>query len=479
MGASPASDGAPDAIVVGAGIAGLSAAYTLARSGHDVTVLERNDRLGGRTYLKQKHGISFSVGTACLDFDGFGPMLRQVYADLGIEPRPIPAPFSAAWSEHGTYLGEEGMLLHLVRAAGLEALNNLVDAAAAAAAAYVPLPDTRLTDQLAQLDAETGRAWLTRMGVSDTLIGHLNVDVRAIFGASVDDISALAIISVAPFIMPVSQRLEETDVESLRQVTGFDPAGVGFHGFARGVYEVVDRIAQALGDRIRLGHEVLAVERQGDGIRVKVRIGGDERVIDAPLLISAVQAPAARRLLGDAIEPERQGLLEAVDYTPLAIVSLFSDTPIFDQAFVLHAPDGGRISYYMDPTWFPRGHGDWAHGDRRVLNALIVPQSAADRRILAESDRDLIDIALGEIDALIPGVHTKVTDTEVTRHPLYSPVLRPGIYRDLQRLHALNRPPVLLAGDYLRAPHFEAAAETGRLVAEAADAAPSGRMAVG
>src|SRR3954451_19902974 len=38
------------AIVVGAGLAGLTAAYELRRAGFDVTVLEARDRIGGRVY---------------------------------------------------------------------------------------------------------------------------------------------------------------------------------------------------------------------------------------------------------------------------------------------------------------------------------------------------------------------------------------------------------------------------------------------
>jgi monoamine oxidase len=36
--------------VVGAGLAGLSAAYELRRRGYDVRVLEASDRVGGRTW---------------------------------------------------------------------------------------------------------------------------------------------------------------------------------------------------------------------------------------------------------------------------------------------------------------------------------------------------------------------------------------------------------------------------------------------
>jgi phytoene desaturase len=49
-------------VVIGAGVAGLAVAGLLAREGHEVLVLERNDRVGGRAGVLERDGFRFDTG---------------------------------------------------------------------------------------------------------------------------------------------------------------------------------------------------------------------------------------------------------------------------------------------------------------------------------------------------------------------------------------------------------------------------------
>ena len=49
-------------IIIGSGIGGLGAAALLAKSGYEVTVIEKNNTLGGRANIFEAEGYIFDMG---------------------------------------------------------------------------------------------------------------------------------------------------------------------------------------------------------------------------------------------------------------------------------------------------------------------------------------------------------------------------------------------------------------------------------
>src|SRR5690242_14962303 len=56
------------ATVIGGGLGGLSAAIHLRLAGHAVTLLEANDRVGGRANLIERQGFRFDTGPSLLNY---------------------------------------------------------------------------------------------------------------------------------------------------------------------------------------------------------------------------------------------------------------------------------------------------------------------------------------------------------------------------------------------------------------------------
>ncbi|MEM0348572.1 MAG: FAD-dependent oxidoreductase [Candidatus Caldarchaeum sp.] len=48
--------------VIGAGVGGLAAAALLARDGHEVAVVEKNENVGGRAGVFSRDGFTFDMG---------------------------------------------------------------------------------------------------------------------------------------------------------------------------------------------------------------------------------------------------------------------------------------------------------------------------------------------------------------------------------------------------------------------------------
>jgi C-3',4' desaturase CrtD len=79
-----------DAIVIGAGVAGLTAATILARSGMRTLVLERHNVAGGCASFYQRDGFRFDVGATLVGGFGVRGVHRLLNARFGIDVSPEP-----------------------------------------------------------------------------------------------------------------------------------------------------------------------------------------------------------------------------------------------------------------------------------------------------------------------------------------------------------------------------------------------------
>jgi phytoene desaturase len=73
----------PGVAIIGGGLAGLAAACTLAARGHKVTLLEKNDWLGGKAAVLENAGFRFDMGPTILTLPS---VLKRIFAEAN---RPL------------------------------------------------------------------------------------------------------------------------------------------------------------------------------------------------------------------------------------------------------------------------------------------------------------------------------------------------------------------------------------------------------
>ena len=73
-----------DAIIIGSGAGGLTAAVALAQVGKKVLVLEQHDRPGGWTHSFTLNGYRFSPGVHYIGDLHEGGHFRNIYEELGV-----------------------------------------------------------------------------------------------------------------------------------------------------------------------------------------------------------------------------------------------------------------------------------------------------------------------------------------------------------------------------------------------------------
>lgn len=76
-----------DAVVIGSGIGGLTAAAYLAAAGKRTLVLEAADRLGGCTHVFRRKQFEFEVGVHYLGDCGPSGVIPTILRGVGLEDR--------------------------------------------------------------------------------------------------------------------------------------------------------------------------------------------------------------------------------------------------------------------------------------------------------------------------------------------------------------------------------------------------------
>jgi monoamine oxidase len=249
-----------DALIIGAGYAGLAAARALAGNGVDVLVAEARDRVGGRVWTRTTAtGARVDHGGQWI---GPGQDLLQAMADeQGAETFPTyTAGEGVEWrsGRRHTYAGLVPTSDPAAAADGVEAIFELD-----LAAQDVPLDKPWEAPDARARDAQTLGSWLAGTVGSVSARNMIASAVKSIFGTEPGELSLL----FALFYLRSGGGLM-----NLARTTN----GAQERRFTAGAQQFALRLADELGDRVLLSSPVVAVEHGPDGVvATAIRPGAD------------------------------------------------------------------------------------------------------------------------------------------------------------------------------------------------------------
>src|SRR5580704_15771931 len=240
-------------VVVGAGLAGLAAARRLVARGHEVTVVEARERVGGRTEgLVLADGTPLELGGAWLG-EGHARMYGLV-GELGLST-------FRTWNDEGQLLLDlqgkqtrmkpgKGAVPRLSPFALADLAQGLLRFARLAARTDLERPWR--TPGAEVLDGQTWESWIRRNLRTKAGRAYFHVACEAVWAAEASDVSLLHALFYAH---------SNADLETLISVD----RGAQQDRVIGGSVRVAEALAAALGDRVVLGHPVRRIEYDGRG----------------------------------------------------------------------------------------------------------------------------------------------------------------------------------------------------------------------
>ncbi|MFW5498305.1 MULTISPECIES: flavin monoamine oxidase family protein [unclassified Maridesulfovibrio] len=452
-------------VIVGGGIAGLSTAYHL--PGRDVLVLEKQPEVGGRSISGYRDGYWYAKGTEYVGVP-YGA-LKNIVDGLNMTLLPIVPPMDAIWTDGKIHYGFSGMLKLLTRKGGLRGLKRFHRLIMNQYALFEEFQESRQegifskNKDLQNLDAMTAAQWMDKNEIPQSYKDKYNVTAMGLFGANLDEISALSLFEEVAFDFEGFDPSELEDEEGLPIRNGDESA----FSFRTGIAEVSKSIAKHLGPAVRTSSTVTSIERNAEGgYTVHYLSGGNEIIVEADIVVIAVPAPIAAKIASKVIPEEQSKVVNNIKYAPYVTCALFFSEPIFTKSFDLAMPPDFFFTDFYDSTWVQRHKDPKAPKNIYINSAYIAPKSFKDNSILKLSDTEIVDRVFKDLEKVFPGSKAKMTGYDIHRFTHAYPVMEPGTLMNLAKLNSQGNGSLFFAGDWTLYPTFESACDSGRLAAE-------------
>lgn len=288
-------DGPSRVAVIGAGLAGLSAATRLAAAGIGVTVYEAGQRVGGRTYTERGVFPGRTVDLGGEFVDSWHDQLRGMVSALGLE-------LEDTWEDddvqdtvasmHGDLFGEDE----------LERFERTMKEAVERALASHPFDPNDITYTSFDahekgLDAMSASDWLDRAGIArDRSRTVLEAGFVSLYGGSLEEASALVL---------------------LQEVIGAGPESDERYVIKGGAGQVAEVLTKRLPEgTVKLGHRLSVLTEKAPGkLELTFEVDGAERTETAEAVVLAIPFSTLRDVkLSVPLSPVKKRAIAELHY---------------------------------------------------------------------------------------------------------------------------------------------------------------------
>ena len=426
--------------IIGAGMAGLTAAYELNKNGHDTTLYEKGGYPGGRTHTYQNDGVLLNTGAVF--FTNFYSLFFDYLQELGLGDAYFEMNHDVNFMDgpnHHLYAFENPLaVLRLPKVSLCSKLKFVwYGLKSQLTKRQFSLIDI---DKLAARDTQSISTFVAANGGRDLLEHFIRATTEPYFYWSTDEVSS-----------------------SLFEALAANTVGATFYTLKEGMDTLAKALAAKAGP-IEYGADITRIDIADSG---KVSVAGSNTNREFDGVIVATTANVAHALTRDVslVTEAQKAFLGSQRYASNVNVAFWIDRrlthamPTHNQPNGEHLKTVGAIVVQGDRS--EQAVAANGHAEKVVVYFL----DAASKELLARSDADIVAVAFAAVQQFFPHVTGFKAVIRVTKRQYAIPIPEPGRFRQARTFIGNQQAPLVFAGDYLLTSNIDGAMQSGRQAA--------------